>query len=553
MGGLFSQFGPAQRVGFGLALFALSTLLSWLSLRFAVSGPWYGSSLTLFAAAASMTVGFSAWPDKLPAEVLVLKEKWDKAKARSTKSAQGRFVWNLGRSAMAGMIAYQVIPVDINGGFMRFAFVAGFGISAGFFGARAMLWSGLLVFLIAHRTAVSGLNVDFSNPASREQLWIMWGQGASMSWWWAVGLGLCPLLWIGSSGLMVKLGNQISEELAERQAAAIAKKKIDARRERLRSQREAEASDPLSIASQETERAKKRASSVSGKDIGINDLSKSKDGDSKELRGVAKIEHDRNEILLRNYAAYARTVMNSEKIGISADTKSRRAFDRVIEALPDSSLAHLRSSSWDGASDLLGYYDRLCGTVHEAMTGGDGEIVSAGPGSDEEALPTLDAAPLLPAEAAGESFEIVDVLDAPPEAISTMFSSRVAVGEGALKMMLSEASDSSDAVSFGDKSDEEEFMGQEGATASSFGADILDGDSSFTPLEISDHGILSESAPDGVAIDVAPQEAGSLEGEEPAWSKERLRSKAVMHWMASKRNRMLVQIRRCFRCLMRRR
>src|SRR3546814_17726217 len=57
--------------------------------------------------------------------------------------------------------------------------------------------------------------------------------------------------------------------------------------------------------------------------IGINDLSKSKDGDSKELRGVAKIEHDRNEILLRKYAAYARTVMNSEKIGISADKQSR--------------------------------------------------------------------------------------------------------------------------------------------------------------------------------------------------------------------------------------
>src|SRR3546814_775331 len=223
----------------------------------------------------------------------------------------------------------------------------------------------------------------------------MWGQGASMSWWWAVGLGLSPLLWVGSSGLMVKLGRQISEEMAERQAAAIAKKKIDARRERLRSQRDADASDPVSLASQETERAKKRASSVSGRDIGINDLSKSKDGDSKELRGVAKIEHDRNEILLRKYAAYARTVMNSEKIGISADTQSRRAFDRVIEALSDSSLDHLRSSTWDGASDLLGYYNRLCGTVQEAMTGGDGEVVSAGPGSDEAALPTFDSVPLV--------------------------------------------------------------------------------------------------------------------------------------------------------------
>src|SRR3546814_3617990 len=71
------------------------------------------------------------------------------------------------------MIAFQLIPVDIDGGFMRLAFIAGFGLAAGFFGARAMLWSALLIFLIAHRAALSGLNVDFSNPVSREQLWIM--------------------------------------------------------------------------------------------------------------------------------------------------------------------------------------------------------------------------------------------------------------------------------------------------------------------------------------------------------------------------------------------
>src|SRR3546814_15005873 len=116
----------------------------------------------------------------------------------------------------------------------------------------------------------------------------MWGQGASMSWWWAVGLGLCPLLWVGSSGLMVKLGRQISEEMAERQAAAIAKKKIDARRERLRSQRDADASDPVSLASQETERAKKRASSVSGRDMGIHNLRSENRRGGKEFGGKGK-------------------------------------------------------------------------------------------------------------------------------------------------------------------------------------------------------------------------------------------------------------------------
>src|SRR3546814_2203132 len=98
-----------------------------------------------------MSLGVRAWPEKMPGEVLVVKEQWDKAKAKSTKSAQGRFVWNLGRSAMAAMIAFQLIPVDIVGGFMRLAFIAGFGLAAGFFGARAMLWSSLLIFLIAHR------------------------------------------------------------------------------------------------------------------------------------------------------------------------------------------------------------------------------------------------------------------------------------------------------------------------------------------------------------------------------------------------------------------
>src|SRR3546814_11509926 len=98
------------------------------------------------------------------------------------------------------MIAFQLIPVDIDGGFMRLAFIAGFGLDDGFFGARAMLWSALLIFLIAHRAALSGLNVDLSNPGAREQVWIMWGHGASMYGWGAGGVGLCHCLWGGSAG-----------------------------------------------------------------------------------------------------------------------------------------------------------------------------------------------------------------------------------------------------------------------------------------------------------------------------------------------------------------
>src|SRR3546814_9087419 len=78
------------------------------------------------------------------------------------------------------------------------------------------------------------------------------------------------------------------------------------------------------------------------------------------------------------------------------------------------------------------------------MTGGDGEVVSAGPGSDEAALPTFDSVPLVTVDEPVEGSGIVDVLDSPIEATSTMFSSRAAIGEGALKMMLSDASGSND-------------------------------------------------------------------------------------------------------------
>lgn len=514
MGSLFSQFGSAQRVGFGLALFVLSTLLAWLSLRLAVSGPWYGSFLTMLAAAGTMTFGFNAWPDKLPPEVAVLKEKWDKAKSRSTKTPQGRFVWKLGRSAMASMLAYQMMPVDIDGGFMRVAFIIGLGFSAGFFGARAALWSGAVIFVAAHRSALSGLNVDFSDPNSREQLWLMWNQGGSMSWWWAVGLGLCPLLWIGSSGLMVKVGNQISEELAERRAAAIAKKKIDARRDRLRSQRDAYSSDALSSANEATERAKKRASAVANRDIGFDDLSKSKTGgDSKELTGVAKIEHDRNEILLRQYAAYAASIINSEKIGIDADTQNRRSFDRVIEALPDSTLTHLRSSTWAGAADLVGYYDRLCGTAQEVLTGGDGAVVTAAPSNAETALPLKEEASLQSDDDdAGSMFR--NILERPLEAVPATFSSRAVVGEGALKMMLSESSTPSVASTSGSNAEDEELSDAASFPDTSAG-EVVEVASPLTALAMSDHGIMEADGKEHQEVPVPFDDVANATAVEP--------------------------------------
>lgn len=433
----FAQFSAAQRSGLGLALCGFSVLTAWLSLRLAVGGPWHFAFLTMLVAAFAVTIGFEAWPSKLPPEIQVLKEKWDKAKSRSTKSMQGRFVWRLGRSAVAAMLVFHALPVEISGGFIAVAVTIGAGVALGFFGARAAMWSGVAIYLVGHRAALAGLNVDFSQPESREALWILWSQGSSMSWWWAIGLGLCPLLWIASSGLMVKVGNQLSEEMAERRAAAIAKAKIEARRQRLRSKRDEASSDPVAVANKETEAAKKRAASVAGKDVGYDNLSVEKAADSEELRGVAKLEYEKNEILLRKYAGYVKEITASQARGIDFNTANRRGFDRVVANLSHSSLDHLRAAKWEGATELLDYYNRLCGIEEETTSGGDGEIVSDHGGSSARA-----AEPVLPTRAqAGEDDEgdDVDVMDQPPAAEPVKFSRRAAAGSDTLDMILAAA------------------------------------------------------------------------------------------------------------------
>src|SRR3546814_18035960 len=103
-----------------------------------------------------------------------------------------------------------------------------------------------------------------------------------------------------------------------------------------------------------------------------------------------------------------------------------------------------------------------------------------------------------------EGTGIVDVLDSPIEATSKMFSSRAAIGEGALKMMLSDASGSNDAVSFGDDSEDVETLPiPESIVQASFGSDVLAASSAFTPLDISDAGISGEGEP---AADSYPED-----------------------------------------------
>lgn len=519
-----SLLGPGARLSIAASLFVLSPLMGWLSLRSAENGPWYVAMLLMVVSAMAMTVGFTSWPDKLPSEVQTAVDKWNKAKKNSTKSAQGRFVWKLGRSAIAAMLAFQMLPVELDGGFFRLAFVLGLGFSIGFFGVRAALWSGACVYLIAHRTALNGLVVDFSDPYSREALWAMWNRGGSMSWWWAIGLGLCPLIWVGMSGLMVKVGSQLSEELAERRAAAIAKKKIEARRARLKSRQEANSSDPLLVAQRATELAKKRATSIANKDVGYDDLSALQDGeDSKELRGVAKIEHDKNELQMQKYADYAKSIQNSEEIGIDVDTVNRRAFDRVVQGLTDSHLDHLKSAKWGGAAELLAYYNRICGFESEVMSGGDGEIVTTRSGADG----SVDLAATLPVRTESESNsedDGIDLLDGPRVEVPVTFS-RPSVGDGALQMMLSEINGSADVALADDTAEEDEIMSGQTrspvfvATASDEDSgDILDGnlpivsDADVKPAAEptdNDPDVASEVLPDAVQLSAPAEESAA--------------------------------------------
>src|SRR3546814_12856892 len=74
-------------------------------------------------------------------------------------------------------------------------------------------------------------------------------------------------------------------------------------------------------------------------------------------------------------------------------------------------------------------------------------------------------------------------------------------------MMLSDASGSNDAVSFGDDSEDVETLPiPESIVEASFGSDVLEASSAFTPLEISDDGILGEGEHDD---DSYPEESQS--------------------------------------------
>lgn len=416
--GHFDKLDPELRIAISAFCVALSLFCAWVGLQRLVGGPWYLALLAGFMSALSVNVMFLSWPKKLPDPIALALEKWDKVKARSSKSPAGRFVWNMGRSAIAAMLSATVISAatDVTG-ILKFLMVGGFSVAVGYFGIRAAVWTGIALYFIAYQLAYAGLAVDISDPGSRTALSIAWSNGGSMSWWWPLGLVAVLPIWIGTSWLSVVIGNKIVEEMAERQEAALAKGKIDARRLRLRTRRESGSSNDSDEAKKMREKAQGVLESVAhGKSpkfsTGEGPEAKMLLRDiGTELNGVERIEQDRIKMKLQKFITHVLSIRKSERNEIDINTPARRSFDRAVQNLSDSELKFLRDGSLTGWSDLDKYYNQLCNLEASAMVGNDGEIVSTYTVPDESTETTSDEAPLhfsKPARSNGASDDDLD-------------------------------------------------------------------------------------------------------------------------------------------------
>ncbi|QAY80119.1 hypothetical protein [Sphingosinicella sp. BN140058] len=388
----FSSLDSGMRVTIALALFALSSLAGLMMLRTMVNGPWFAALGVALVCCGAVTVGFEAWPGKLPAALSDMMDRWEKARKKATKTGGGRFVWSCGRTALAAIAAKQALPLmtDIEG-LIAWALIGGFATSVGFFGIRSALWAGIITIALGHRAALSGLEYDFADPAARALFVQHWNSGFEMSWWWPIGLAAGPFLWVGMSASMVAAGENLQMALKDREAAADAQRRIDARRERLRARREAEAKDPVAVAALATQQAMAQVAAASTGAHGNLSPADLRGPEApkpvEELSGVAKLEHDRNDELLKRYASHAVQIFEFETSGIDTNTLHRRSFDRVIMALTPDQLAQLRAASWSGAADLLSYHAYVCSGENAALFGSDGEVVTMTPAYSSDEIP----------------------------------------------------------------------------------------------------------------------------------------------------------------------
>ncbi len=389
MGAFFDKFDPKVRLGMWATLSLVPLVAGWLILSKFTAGPLSALLVAGLLAAIGTSLQAEAWPSKLPEWASETIEKWKKMRARSTKSMGGKFAWKLGRSAIAGICLWFALEQFSEvSGFLARAMIFGFAISAGFFGIGPSVWSGMAVFLVGHRLALMGLNVDFASPDSRAALDRAWVSGGAMSWWWPIGLAAAAPIWIFLSFLTQVLSKKLLDEYAEIQAAKEAKRKIEARRARLKQREEEEETDELIEARLARESAERRVASMArGKDgaLAAADGAGEADGEPPaEKTATEKLMEEKNVGQLERYIEHAQAIRQNESDGLDVDTKGRRGFDRAVAALDDDQLARLRQGDLAGWEVLEGYYNEICGLEQSVMSGGDGDVVSTQKESDPD-------------------------------------------------------------------------------------------------------------------------------------------------------------------------
>jgi hypothetical protein len=382
----------------------LATGLCLVLARLASTGPWWAGIPCIAAACWLTSFAPRAWPrlpDKLQEKVV---DKWRGARSRSTKTAQGRFAWNVGRTACWAYVAYWLLSNHSSlQGPAFWVPVIGFGASAGFFGVEAALAAGGVVLVAAHFGSGMATGVDLTDPNGRDVFAAEWSNGVrKLSWIWAFAIGLSAPAWFALSAAYSGSKSKIAEDMRKRSALAADKRRIDARRQRMKVRATTKTGDdPLEKARAAFEKAQDRvrAAGRSGGSAGTgSDVDTA--GMEAELTGVQKLENRNMEATLAVYAQTVRSIRDAERGGdrdgairVESDSVSRRSFERVLQNMTDPWVAFMRSSKRPDMVALAEFYDELCAAEDAAMRGGDGEVVtSSGIAYDDEedAIDSMD-------------------------------------------------------------------------------------------------------------------------------------------------------------------
>jgi hypothetical protein len=369
------------RAGMSASLAGLCGILAWLAARSAISGPWFLGIGSIVAAALCANVVDRSWPSKLPDRLSDPIDKWKQARSRSTKTKPGRFVWNLGRSMAAAMAAWHLLSlVDDLSWYAKASATLGFGGAFGFFGLEGALWSGAIVATLAHFSIYFGLGTDLADPSKRAGFLSSWNANqVKLSWLWPIAFAATGPLWIGIGAGFKSIKDKLSEEMGQRRTAASDKKRIEARRLRMKVRHESSGEDPLDKARKRLEEAQDRVKAL-GRGNALVGIGEDADGAAvpaadRELTGVEKLEKENMVETLRRYSEQVRSIRQNEKDGLDVMTGARHGFDRVIQNMSDAWISHLRSDDSDSSRTLIDYYDGLCSVEDKAMRSGDGEVV----------------------------------------------------------------------------------------------------------------------------------------------------------------------------------